>query len=242
MLSIFKKEFYSFLSSLVAYLVIGVFLGVVGFFVWIYPETSVLEFGYAELNVMFDVIPSVFLFLIPAITMRTFSEEKKQGTLELLFTKPLNEWEIILGKYLACFALIMIALLPTMVYYFSIQSLGNPTGNLDKGAFWGSFLGMALLGGVFAAIGVFISTLTDNQLVAFIISVLVCAVFYLGFGALSTLVGDGTLSESLAQLGLEYHHHNLSKGLMDSRNLLYYFSIILLMLLAGHVKLISRNW
>lgn len=242
MISIFKKEFLSFLSSLVAYLVIGVFLSIVGFFVWIYPETSVLEFGYAELTVMFEVIPSVFLFLIPAITMRSFSEEKKQGTLELLFTKPLREWEIVIGKFLACYALLLIALFPTFVYYWSVSTLGNPANNIDKGAFFGSFIGMVLLGGVFTSIGVFVSSLTDNQIVAFIVTVFVCALFQLGFGALAQLIGDGYLSDALSQFGLDYHYQSLSRGLMDSRNVFYYLSIMAVMLFSSQVKLISRNW
>jgi len=242
MYSIFKKEFLAYLSSLVAYLVIGIFLGVLGFLVWIYPESSVLEYGYADLAIMFDVIPWVYLFLIPALTMRTFSEEKKQGTIELLLTKPIKEWEIVLGKFLACYALLTIALLPTLVYYYSVLKLGNPQGNLDKGAFWGSYIGMFLLGGVFTSIGIFISTLTDNQLIAFIITVFVCAFFHYGFAAFSRMIGKGSLSDILAQLGLDYHYYSLSKGLMDSRNLFYYFSLIFFMLYSSVIQLISRNW
>src|SRR5436190_20269766 len=166
MLQILTKEFNSFLNSLIAYLVIGVFLTGIGLLMWVFPETSVLDYGYADMDTLFSFGPYVFIFLIPAITMRSFAEEKKGGTMELLLTKPLRDWDIILGKYLAGFFLILVALIPTIIYYFSIRQLGNPVGNIDTPGVIGSYIGLVLLGGVFCSVGIFASSITPNQIVA----------------------------------------------------------------------------
>ncbi|MBC7891077.1 MAG: gliding motility-associated ABC transporter permease subunit GldF, partial [Sphingobacteriaceae bacterium] len=218
MLAIFRKEISSFLSSLVGYVVMGVFLSALGLLLWVFPDTSVLNYGYAELGAFFSLSPYVFLFLAPAITMRTFAEERRSGTLELLLTKPLTDWALVLGKFLACWALIFLTLLPTLVYYASVYQLGNPAGNLDSAAVASSYLGLLLLGGVFAAIGLATSALTDSQIVAFLLAVFVCFLLYVGLGALAGLDGLGGAGYWLGQLGLDAQYNALGRGLVDSRN------------------------
>lgn len=164
MLQIFSKEFSSFLNSLIAYVVVGVFLLAMGLLMWVFPDSSVLDYGYADMSTLFSLGPYVLIFLIPAITMRSFSEEKKAGTMELLFTKPLTDWDIILGKFLASFALVLMALLPTLVYYYSLYTLGNPRGNIDTPGIIGSYIGLAMLAAAFSAIGVMASAMSSNQI------------------------------------------------------------------------------
>ncbi len=184
MLQVLSKEFNSFLNSLIAYIVMGVFLTAVGLLMWVFPETSVLEYGYADMSTLFSLAPYVFIFLIPAISMRSFAEEKKAGTMELLLTKPLTDWDIILGKYLACFLLVILALVPTVIYYFSIYMLGDPVGNIDTPGVMGSYIGLILLGGVFCAAGIFASSITTNQIVSFILAAFLCFILFSGFESL----------------------------------------------------------
>lgn len=242
MLTIFRKEFNSFLSSLIAYIVIIVFLTGIGLFMWVFPSTNVLDYGYADMESLFSLAPYVFLFLIPAITMRTFAEEKKTGTMELLFTRPLTDWDILLGKYLASFALVVFALVPTLVYFFSVYQLGNPTGNIDVSGTMGSYFGLILLGAVFTSIGLFASVLTENQIVSFIIALFFCFLFYEGFGYLANMRDTSDFSYYIVQLGISYHYETIRKGLIDSRNLVYFFSVIVTMLLATKLVLGSRKW
>jgi len=242
MIQVLKKEINSFFNSLIAYLVITVFLTGIGLLMWVFPDTSVLNYGYADMSTLFSLAPYVFMFLIPAITMRSFAEEKKGGTLELLFTRPLTDWKIILGKYLAGWLIVILALVPTLIYYFSIYQLGSPVGNIDSAAVAGSYIGLVFLGAVFTAIGVFASSLTENQIVAFIIAAFFCFIFFEGFGALSSLAIWGKASDFIAELGILYHYQAMSRGLIDSRNLVYFFSVIALMLFFTHLVLGSRKW
>jgi ABC-2 type transport system permease protein len=242
MLQVVAKEFNSFLNSLIAYVVIGVFLTAIGLLMWVFPETSVLEYGYADMYTLFSLAPYVFIFLIPAITMRSFAEEKKAGTMELLLTKPLSDWDIIIGKYLACFLLIVFALIPTVIYYFSIYALGNPSGNIDTPGVIGSYIGLGLLGGVFCAIGIFASAITPNQIVSFILAAFLCYMLLAGFESLSLLNVWSESTLLIKQLGLLYHYDALSKGLIDSRNIIYFLSVIALMLLVTRIMLGSRSW
>jgi ABC-2 type transport system permease protein len=242
MIQIFQKEFSGFLHSLIAYIVIGVFLVGVGLPVWVFPETSVLESGYADLSVLFSLAPYVFMFLIPAITMRSFAEEKKMGTLEFLFTKPLTDWQVILGKYLAAFALMTIAVLPTLVYYFSVRMLGDPVANIDTPGVMGSYIGLILLGGVFCSIGIFASAISPNQIVSFLLAAMLCFILYYGFDSLAQLVGLGSSALMVKQLGILYHFDSLGKGLIDSRDLIYFISVAAIMLLFTKTVLSSRTW
>ena len=242
MVQVFLKEFNSFLNSLIAYIVIGVFLTAIGLLMWVFPESAVLDYGFADMDTLFSLGPFVFIFLIPAITMKSFAEERKMGTLELLYTKPLGDWDIILGKFFACFTLVLLALIPTLIYYVSIYQLGNPIGNMDTPGVIGSYIGFALLGGVFCAIGIFASSITPNQIVSFIVSAFLCYLFYSGFESVSSLFFQGQLSLAVKQLGILYHYEALSRGLIDSRDVIYFFSVIAFLLLLTKTFLSSRTW
>jgi len=242
MIQVLSKEFNSFLNSLIAYVVIGVFLTAIGLLMWVFPETSVLEYGYADMETLFALGPYVFIFLIPAITMRTFAEEARGGTLELLLTKPLSDWDIVLGKFFACFFLVILSLLPTVIYYFSVYTLGNPVGNIDSPGVVGSYIGLVLLGAVFCSIGIFSSSLTNNQIVSFILAAFLCYLLFAGFESLSLLNVWSENSLFIKELGLAYHYDALSRGLIDSRNLVYFGSVITVMLLITRVILGARSW
>jgi ABC-2 type transport system permease protein len=242
MLTIFQKEIRSFLSSLIAYVVLIVFLTGIGAFVWLFPDTNVLDYGFADMDTVFRISPYLFLFFIPAITMRSFAEEKKTGTMELLFTLPVRDWEIILGKFLAGLVLVLLAILPTILYYYSIYQLGEPVGNIDTAGTIGSYIGLFLLGAVFTSIGIFASSLTENQITSFILAFFLCFIIYQGFGLLSSFDDSTGVSYILMQFGIEYHYGTIRKGLIDSRDLLYFFSIIFLMLLLTKTVLGSRKW
>lgn len=242
MIEVLSKEFNSFLNSLIAYVVIGVFLTGIGLLMWVFPETSVLNYGYADMETLFSLGPYVFIFLIPAITMRSFAEESRGGTLELLLTKPLSDWDIILGKFFACFFLVLLSLLPTLIYYFSVYALGNPVGNIDTAGVMGSYIGLILLGAVFCAIGIFASSVTNNQIVSFIVAAFLCYILFAGFESISLLNVWSERSLFIRELGLLYHYDALSKGLIDSRNLVYFGSVITVMLLITRIILGARSW
>lgn len=242
MIRVLAKEFNSFLNSLIAYVVIGVFLTGIGLLMWVFPETSVLDYGYADMDTLFSLGPYVFIFLIPAITMRSFAEERKSGTMELLLTKPLTDWDIVLGKFLACFLLVLFALIPTIIYYFSISSLGNPSGNIDTPGVIGSYIGLALLAGVFCSVGIVASSITSNQIVAFILAAFLCFLVFSGFESMSTLNVWSSNTLLIKQFGILYHYEALSKGLIDSRDVIYFISVGGLMLLVSKTILSSRSW
>ncbi len=242
MIWIFIKEFNTFLNSLIAYIVIGVFLTAMGLLMWVFPETSVLDNGYADLDTLFSRGPYVFVFLIPAITMKSFAEEKKLGTLELLLTKPLSDWQILVGKFLAAFALVLVALIPTGIYYFSVYQLGNPIGNIDTPGVIGSYMGLALLGGVFCSVGILASSLTTNQVVAFILAAFLCFILYSGFDSLSSVATGSEEVLWIRQLGILYHYDAMSKGLIDSRDVVYFGSLTGFLLLATKTVMGSRQW
>ena len=241
---LFIKEIQGFFSSLTGYLVITVFLAVTGLCLWVFPGAlNIPESGYASLESLFYIAPWVFLFLVPAITMRSFSEEIKTGTIELLLTKPISEMQLALAKFLAAATLVLIALLPCVVYIISVWRLGNPPGNLDTGATYGAMIGLLLLGAVYAAIGTFMSSLTDNQVVAFITAALTAFVFYEGFDALAQLFpNDAGVQDLIAYLGIKEHYASISRGVVDLRDLVYFFGVMLLFLLLTRLKLQSRKW
>jgi ABC-2 type transport system permease protein len=240
MYQIFKKEINSFFGSLVGYIVVGVFLTATGLFVWILPDTNIFDYGFSDLGSFFQIAPFIFLFLITAITMRSFSEELKTGTIELLFTKPLSKLEIIGGKYLASCFLILVSLLPTMLYYYSVYQLGLPQGNIDSAAVFSSYLGLFLLGCVFAAIGVFASSMTDNQVVAFVVAFSLCLLMYYGISQIAGLTIFGNATYYLNQLGLDYQYNALGRGLIDSRNVVYFLSVIGISLWATNLRLSAK--
>lgn len=227
---------------MIAYVVIGVFLTGMGLLMWVFPETSVLEYGYADMETLFSLGPYVFIFLIPAITMRSFAEESKGGTLELLLTKPLSDWDIILGKFFACFLLVLLSLVPTLIYYYSVYALGNPVGNIDTPGVIGSYIGLLMLGAVFCAIGIFASSITHNQIVSFIVAAFLCYFLFAGFESLSLVNVWSQHSLFIKELGLLYHYNALSRGLIDSRNLIYFITVMAVMLLITRIILGSRSW
>jgi ABC-2 type transport system permease protein len=224
-------------------LVIAVFLAFTGLCLWVFPGVlNIPESGYAALDSLFYIAPWVFLFLVPAITMRSFAEEIKTGTIELLLTKPISELQLVAAKFLAAVALVLIALLPCAVYIFSVWRLGNPPGNMDTGATYGAMMGLLLLGAVYAAIGTFASALTDNQVIAFIAAALTAFVFYEGFDALAQMIGAATAQDFVSWLGIKEHYASISRGVVDLRDLTYFFGVILLFLLLTRLKLQSGKW
>jgi ABC-2 type transport system permease protein len=243
MYSLFVKEIRSFLSSLIGYIVIVVFLLAVSLFMWIIKgDTNVLDNGYAVMKTLFIIAPWVFLFLIPAITMRSFAEEKRTGTIELLLTRPLTDLQIILAKYSAGLVLVTIALIPTLLYYYSIYLLGIPQGNIDSGATWGSYMGLLLLGSSFVSIGIFSSSLTDNQIISFILSLALCFFCYTGFEQISSLSLFGRADTFIDALGINQHYNSLARGVIDTRDVVYFISFNALFVLLTKTVLQSRKW
>jgi len=239
---ILLKEINVFLNSLIAYIIIAVFLTGIGLLLWVFPETSVLDYGYADMTSFFTLCPYIFIFLIPAITMRMFSEEKRAGTMELLLTRPIRDIDIILGKYFAGVFLVLFSLLPTLLYYFTISYLGNPVDNIDTAGVIGSYFGLFLLGAVFTSIGIFSSSFTENQVTAFIIAVFLSFFLYFGFNAISGLGIFSRTGDVIDQLGILYHYNSMSKGLIDTRDVVYFLSVISGMILLTNLILRSRKW
>ena len=223
MFSILKKEFSSFFSNATGYIVIGIFVTLTGLFLWIIPgEYNVFDNGYANLDGLFYLAPWLFLFLCPAVTMRLFAEEKQTGTWELIITKPISKIQIVLGKYIAAWLLVLAALLPTLFYYFSISNLAEPAGNVDSGAFWGSFIGLIFLAASYVSIGTFASSLSKNQIVAFVLAIVISFFFYYGFEVLTSFITAGQTIQVFETLGIHAHYKSMSRGVIDSRDLLYF--------------------
>lgn len=226
MFAIYLKELNVFFSSLTAYLTIGLFLIITSLFLWVFPETSVLDFGYASLESFFTIAPWIFMFLVPAITMKSFAEETTTGTIELLLTRPLSIWKIILAKFFACLSLVILAILPTIAYYYTVYMLGAEIGNVDSGATYGSYLGLIFLASVFTAIGIFTSALSKNQIVAFLAALFLCFFFYSAFDSFSQLsVFYAKWDTFLQNLGIAQHYNAISKGVIDSRDVVYFVSL-----------------
>ncbi|MBP6827531.1 MAG: gliding motility-associated ABC transporter permease subunit GldF [Saprospiraceae bacterium] len=243
MRSIFRKEINAFFSSLIGYIVIGVFLVLMGLVMWVFPDYSVLDSNYANLDTLFSMSPVIFMFLIPAVTMRTFAEEKQSGTIELLVTRPVSDWQIVGGKFLACLTLVVFSLIPTVLYYFTVYHLGAPAGNLDSGGILGSYIGLFFLAGAFVAIGVFASSLTNNQIISFVLATFLCFFVYLAFDFLSRLpVFFGKTDDLVQAIGIQYHYNSISRGVLDSRDAIYFMSVIALFLAATVLSLGRRRW
>jgi len=243
MWALFKKEISSFFSSLTGYLVIVVFLLLNSLFMWIVPgQFNVIGNGYATMDTLFAIAPWVFLFLVPAICMRMFAEEKRSGTLDLLYTRPVSELQIILAKFLASWALVLFSLIPTLIYFWSVARLGSPPGNMDMGGAWGSYVGLLFLGGIYAAIGIFASSLTGNQIVAFILAVFLSFLMYLGFEFLSGIAESGRTVFLISRMGISYHYNSISRGVIDSRDMLYFMGVILLFIVGTRTVLQSSKW
>ena len=244
MFTLYKKELRGFFSSLIGYLTIGVFLVLTGLMLWVFKsDFNILDYGYASLDGLFLIGPFLYLFLIPAITMRSMAEERRTGTIEMLMTRPLSDWTIVCAKVLAAWTLVAVSLLPTLTAYFSVVALGDPMGNIDSGSVAGSYIGLLLLGGAFVAIGVFCSSLTNNQIVAFILSALLCAVAYLGFESIYNMsLFGGSMDYFVKRLGASHHYESLSRGVVDTRDVLYFLSVTVLFAMGTRLVLQSRQW
>lgn len=246
MFTLLVKEIRSFLSSLIGYIAIGVFITGIGTFMWLVPTESagsnVLDNGFSNIDPLFILAPWVYLFLIPAITMRSFSEEKKTGTIELLLTRPLTEMQIVMAKYLAGVILVIVSLLPTLIYFYSVYQLGYPKGNIDTGGMWGSYIGLLFLGAGFVAVGTFASAVSENQVIAFIMALLLCFITYIGFDFISSSGIFGKYDAIVKSIGMNDHYISMSRGVIDTRDVVYFVSLIAFFNLLSKLVLQSRKW
>ncbi|MGB1248537.1 MAG: gliding motility-associated ABC transporter permease subunit GldF [Chitinophagales bacterium] len=242
MLVILKKELQQFFSSLVGYIAIAVFLVFTAMFTFMFPATSLLDAGFATLDSYFIYAPFLFLFLIPAITMRLFSEEFNKGTIELLATRPLTDNQIVMGKYLAAFVLVVFAILPTLIYFYTVYQLASPIGNVDTGGIIGSYFGLLLMASAFVAIGTFSSAITSNQILAFLVAVSLCFLTYMGFDLFAKLpIFMGTSDYFVEQLGMQAHYLSMSRGVLDTRDILYFLSVIALFIVMTKTVLTAKK-
>ena len=242
MRSIYIKEIRSFLSSLIAYVVMLVFLLATGLFTWVLPDYNIFDYGYANLDTLFSMAPWLFMFLISAITMKSLSEEKKTGTIEIITTRPITDLQIILGKYFAGITLVLFTILPTLIYFVTIYQLGSPKGNLDTGAIIGSYIGLFFLASCFVAIGMLSSALSDNQIVSVIFSLFLCFLFYNLFDLIADFKLLGTWDSVVAGLGINAHYESISRGVVDSRDLIYFIGFDLIFIWASKTMFESRKW
>lgn len=243
MRSIFIKEINSFFSSIVGYVAVLVFLVACGLFLWVIPDSSILSYGYANLDRFFEMAPWLLMLLIPAVTMRSFADEFRAGTIEWLSTKPLRDTDIIMGKYLASLALVVFALLPTLIYVYTINSLSLIENNLDTGGIAGSYIGLFFLASGFTAIGIFCSSLTSNQIVGFLVALFSCYLLYSGFEALSKVPSfTGGIDYYLGMVGMSFHYNSISRGLVDTRDVVYFLSVIVLFISLTRLSLNRRTW
>ena len=241
MFALFKKEFGSFLNTLTGFIVLAVFILANALFLWVFSAGyNIIDNGYATIDSLFSIAPISFLFLIPAITMRLFAEEKKSGTIELLLTKPLTELEVVMGKYLAALALVVVALIPTLVWVIAVYLMGQPAGNIDLGGTWGSYIGLLFVGALFVSVGLWASSITDNQAAAFLIAVFLCGFLYMGFDFAAPFFGSATLL--VQSLGANAHYLSLSRGVVDSRDVIYFLGCIVLFVFLSRLSLESRKW
>ena len=240
MLAILKKEITVFFSSLIAFISMAVFFVILSLNLFIF-RGNILETNYATLDPFFTLAPWILIFLIPAITMRTFADEKQTGTIELLATKPITDLQIVLGKYFAAILLWLFAFLPTFIYFICIKKLGLADAPIDSGATWGSYIGLFFLGAVFVAIGVFSSSISHNQIVAFLLGVFFCYLMYDAFFRISSLsVFEGRLDYFIQSIGLNAHYDSISRGVVDTRDIIYFMSVIILLLFISNRNLLKR--
>ena len=238
MFAIFKREIRSFFTSPIGYLIVGAFLLLNGLFLWVFRgEFNIFDYGFADLNNFFLLAPWIFIFLVPAITMKSFSEERKMGTLELLLIKPISTWKLVLGKFLGAFVLCLIAVLPTVIYVFAISDLGITPRNYDLGVVLGSYFGLLFMIGTYTAIGIFASTLSDNQIIAFLVGILISFGLFNGFDAISSLFSDGETQQIVQAFGVRLHFDSIARGVLDTRDLVYFISTALFFLYLTHQRL-----
>ncbi len=243
MFTLFSKEIKEFFSSITGYLVIVIFLITNSLFLWIFKSNfNIFDLGFANIDTLFIISPWVFLFLVPAITMNMFAGEFKSGTMESLLTRPLNEFQIVFAKYMAAVTLVLVSLIPTLFYLIFISFLSEPFGNVDYGAIFGSYIGLFFLAAIYAALGVFASSLTKNAIISFLLSLLLCYIFFLGFENLAYLGFSGKISNFIVSLGINDHYRSMSRGVLDSRDIIYFISIITVFIFLTKLRLESRKW
>ncbi|OIQ36726.1 MAG: gliding motility-associated ABC transporter permease subunit GldF [Crocinitomix sp. MedPE-SWsnd] len=243
MKALYLKEIRSFLSSIIGYVSIAIFLIFNSLFLWVFSyETNVLDGGTADLYTFFGMSPIIFLILIPAITMKSFAEEKRTGTIELLFTRPMTDLSIIMAKYLAGVTLVFVSLLPTLVYYYTVHQLGDPVGIVDDGATITSYIGLFLVGACLVAVGIFTSSITSNQFVALIISAFLGWFLFLGLDLLAVFSQFGGLDLLFRNLGIMEHYRSIQRGVIDTRDILYFLSFITVFIALTKLVLQSRKW
>lgn len=243
MYSVYIKELNAFFSSLIGYISILLFILVIGFFLWLDPGSNILTDGYATLDKFFIMTPWVIMFLIPALTMRSFADEFKSGTIEILSTLPISEYNIVVGKFLASFSLVLISLIPSVLYIFTISQLSVIKGNIDSGGIIGSYIGLLFLNAAFTAVGLFCSSLTTNQVIAFLIAVFVNFILFTGFESLSQISAfNNGLDYIISQIGMQFHYNSISRGALDSRDIIYFLSIVILFILATKLSIEKRKW
>lgn len=237
MISLIKKELALYFSNLSGYLITCLFLLVTGLFLWVIPGNwNILLAGYANINGLFELAPWLFLILIPAISMRLFADEYRLGTIELLMTSPLSSWKIVIGKYLSGLGVVLLSLLPTLLYFYSVSQMAYPVGNVDVGAIMGSYIGLFMLACIYLSIGIFASAYTDNQIVAFLLAFIISFLFYSGFDFLS-LIFDGSVAYWLSQCGISAHYEALSRGVITLNDMVYYCSVTFLFLFLCKTKI-----
>ena len=242
MFAIYKKEINSFFSSIIAYVVIIVFLTVNGIFLWVIPDTNIFDFGYSTLDPLFEIAPYVFMFLVPAITMRSFAEERKAGTLEILLSKPITDFQLIMGKYLANLSLVLFSLLPSLIYFFTVYQLSVPAGNMDIGGTWGSYIGLFFLGAIYVSFGIFASVINDNQIISFITALFLCFLFYTLIDLFRGLIMISPIDPFLEFLSINTHYVSISRGVIDSRDIIYFISMSAFFLILAQLVIEKRKW
>lgn len=243
MFALLKKELVSFFASITGYVVIIFFLAFNSLLLWIIPGPfNILDVGYATLDSFFTLAPWIFLFLVPAITMKMFSEEKKTGTIDTIFAKPISDLSIVIAKFLTGIILVAFSLLPTLIYFLTILIISNPAGNVDIGAIVGSYIGLFFLAGIYVSIGIFASSLTDNQIIAFLLGAIISFVFFFAFDSITMVPVLKPVSYFLINLGINEHYKSISRGVVDSRDIIYFLSVMAIFILLTRIKLTSRKW
>ncbi|HQB68781.1 MAG TPA: gliding motility-associated ABC transporter permease subunit GldF [Paludibacteraceae bacterium] len=240
--NLLKKEFRSFFNTPIGYIILAIFFVGAGLFLWVFPgEYNVLNSGYANIDGLFVLAPWLFLFLCPAVTMRLIAEERQQGTIELLLTRPISACSLVVGKFLSAWLIMVIALIPAIIWYATVYVLAEPMGNVDSGAFWGSFIGLLFLASVYGAIGLFGSSITRNQLTAFVVSAIISFNIFYGFELIGSLFSDGDTTLFIKNIGIHAHYQSMSRGVLDSRDVLYMIIITVLFLLGAKTALTQKN-
>ena len=240
--NLLKKEFRSFFNTPVGYIILAIFCVGTGLFLWVFPgEYNVLDSGYATIDGLFVLAPWLFLFLSPAVTMHLIAEEKQQGTIELLLTRPISTFSLVVGKFLSAWLIMLVALIPSIIWYATVYILAEPMGNVDSGAFWGSFIGLIFLASVYGSIGLFGSSITRNQITAFVISAVICFTMFYGFELIGSLFTNGNTSLYLKNIGIHAHYQSMSRGVLDSRDMLYMIIITVLFLLGAKTALTRKK-